>query len=104
VSVPAETHSHGAGLTRDEVAAIVVDRLAELLGIEADEVRYESRLRADLDADDLVIIDLIDAIEAELGERTIAARIDDDAIVELDSVGDAIDCVCQHLGIGEAAR
>ena len=49
--MPAETHSHGsAAHDPSVVGALVVDRLAELLGRDIDDVRPEARLRDDLDA------------------------------------------------------
>jgi acyl carrier protein len=101
--VPAETHSHGRRLERGEVAELVVDRLADLLGRDADDIRPELRLRDDLDADDLLVLDLVEAVEQELGERMVGLSLDDDALGELRTVGDAIDCVCEHLGVGPDA-
>lgn len=101
--MPAETHSHGPRLERREVADLVVDRLAELLGRDPDDIRPELRLRDDLDADDLVVLDLVEAVEQELGERMIGLSVDDDVLGELVTVGDAIDCVCEHLGVGGGA-
>jgi acyl carrier protein len=100
--VPAETHSHGPRPERREVADLVVDRLAELLGRDPDEIRPELRLRDDLDADDLVVLDLVEAVEQELGERMVGLSLDDDALAELVTVGDTIDCVCAHLGVESA--
>jgi acyl carrier protein len=91
--VPAETHSHRAPLDRDAVARVVCEQLAEILDVDPDTVTLESRIREDLDADDFAIIDLADAVEAELGERMVGARIDDDDLVELQTVGDAVDCL-----------
>jgi acyl carrier protein len=100
--VPAETHSHGPRPERREVADLVADRLAELLGRDPDDIRPELRLRDDLDADDLVVLDLVEAVEQELGERMVGLTLDDDALAELVTVGDTIDCVCEHLGVEPA--
>ncbi len=97
--MPAETHSHGHGLDRSDVSALVVERLAELLGRDPDDLRPELRLRDDLDADDLVVLDLVEAVEQELGERMVGLHLDDDDLVELETVGELIDCVCDHLGV-----
>ncbi len=97
--MPAETHSHGLGAHEpDVIGALVVDRLAELLGRDVDDVRVESRLREDLDADELVVLDLFDVIEDELGERTVGFRLDDDDMGDLVTVGDVIEYVTNVTG------
>jgi acyl carrier protein len=101
--MPAETHSRGGDLDRSDVEAIVIDRLAEILGRDADELRPEVRLRDDLDADDFALLDAIDAIEDELGERTIALRLDDDELADIVVVADLVDCVAARLGLGGRA-
>lgn len=97
---PAETHSHRGDLGDDEVRAIVVERLAEVLGRDLDDVTPDARLREDLDADDFALIDAFDLIEEELAERTVGFRLDDDELVELTTVGDLLDCVVGRLARG----
>src|SRR5262249_60921390 len=101
VAVPAETHSHRGPLSPDEVERIVRDQLVEILGCDPDSIAPETRLREDLDADDFALIDLVEAVEAELGERTVGLRIDDDDLAELVTVADAVECVCARLESGE---
>ena len=92
--MPAETHSHGSAAHDPVVVgALVVDRLAELLGRDIDDVRPKARLRDDLDADDLALLDLFDAIEDELGERTVGIRLEDDDLSELVTVADVVEYV-----------
>ena len=67
--MPAETHSHHGPLDRDDVARLVCEQLAEILGVDPDAITLDTRLREDLDADDFALIDLAEAVEAELGER-----------------------------------
>jgi len=95
--MPAETHSHQQPLDREAVAVLVCEQLAEILGVDPDTVTLDARIREDLDADDLALIDLADAVEAELGERTVGARIDDDDLLELRTVGDAVDCLLARV-------
>ena len=59
-------------------------------------------MREDLDADDFALIDLAEAVEAELGERSVGLTIDDDDLVELKTVGDAVDCLVARLRSGAA--
>jgi acyl carrier protein len=94
---PAETHSHRAPVDRDEVARIVCEQLAEILEREPDDVVLDARLREDLDVDDYALLDLVEAVEAELGERSIGLHIDDDDLAELVTVRDTVDCVSARL-------
>jgi acyl carrier protein len=100
--VPAETHSHRGRLDRDDVARIVCEQLSEILDIDPDNVVLDARLREDLDVDDYALLDLVDAVEAELGERSIGLRIDDDELAELVTVRDAVDCVVARIDAEQA--
>src|SRR5665811_2246445 len=95
--MPAETHSRQGPVDRDEVARVVRERLAEILEVEEDAVVPPARLRDDLHADDFALIEWAETLEDELGERTVGFRLDDDDLVELDTVSDAIDCVLARL-------
>jgi acyl carrier protein len=99
--MPAETHSHRGAVDRDDIARIVCEQLAEILEIDLDAVALDARLREDLDVDDYALIDLVEAVEAELGERSVGLRIDDDDLAELVTVADAVECVCARLASGE---
>jgi acyl carrier protein len=99
--MPAETHSHRSPVDANEVERIVCDQLVEILGVDPDAVSRDTRLREDLDDDDFALIDLVEAVETELGDRSVGLTIDDDDLVELRTVGDAIDCVIAQI---EAAR
>jgi acyl carrier protein len=100
--MPAETHSHRGPLGADEVERIVRDQLVEILGADPDAISPDTRLRDDLDADDFAVIDLIEAVEAELGDRSVGLTIDDDDLVELKTVRDAVECVMARINEGEA--
>jgi acyl carrier protein len=90
-------------LDRDEIARVLCERLAEILEVDPDNVVLDARLREDLDVDDYALIDLAEAIEAELGERSIGLRIDDEDLAELVTVRDVLDCVCAQL-VGGTTR
>jgi len=90
--VPAETHSHVGPVGDDDVERIVREQLVEILGVDPDAVTLDTRLREDLDADDFAVIDLVEGVIAELGERTVGFSIDDDDLVELRTVRDAVEC------------
>ena len=98
--MPAETHVELGPIGPDDVFAIIRDRLAEILEIDESRITREARFRDDLDADSLALIELVEALEAELGERTVGFSIDDDDLGDLLTVGDAVDYVVQRLGAG----
>lgn len=96
--MPAETHVEGARLGRDEVLEIVRDRLADILEIEPTAINEGDSFADDLDADSLALIELVEALEEELGERSVGFRFDDDDLDDLKSVRDAVDYVVSRLG------
>jgi acyl carrier protein len=98
--VPAETHSHLGPLEPGDVERVVRDQLVEILGVDPDSISLDARLREDLDADDFAVIDLVEGVVAELGERTVGLAIDDDDLVELRTVRDAVECVVARLDRG----
>jgi acyl carrier protein len=95
--VPAETHSHLGPVGPEDVERLVRDQLVEILGIDPDAITLDTRLREDLDADDFAVIDLVEGVVAELGERTVGLKIDDDDLIELQTVRDAVECVIASL-------
>jgi acyl carrier protein len=98
--VPAETHSHLGPISGDDVERVVRDQLVEILGVDPDIVTLDTRLREDLDADDFAVIDLVVGVIAELGERMVGFSIDDEDLVELRTVRDAVECALAGLGSG----
>ena len=98
--MPAETHVEVGPIGPDDVFALIRDRLAEILEIDESRITRDARFRDDLDADSLALIELVEALEAELGERTVGFSIDDDDLGDLVTVGDAVDYVVQRLRAG----
>ena len=95
--MPAETHSHLGPLSGDDVERVVREQLVEILGVDPDAITLDTLLREDLDADDFAVIDLVEGVVAELGERSVGLKIDDDDLVELRTVRDAVECVLAGL-------
>ena len=85
-------------LSRDDVLGIIRNRLAEILELEPSEIGEGDSFQDDLDADSLALIELVEAIEEELGERNIEMRIEDDDLEDLKTVRDAVDYVVGRLG------
>ncbi len=91
--MPAETHMEQPPMTRAEIFELVRDRLADILEIEPDQIREGDSVADDLDADSLALIELVEALEEELSDRTVGFRIEDEDLQDLKSVRDAVDYV-----------
>ena len=91
--MPAETHVEHGPLDRQAVFEIVRDRLADILEIEPSSISEGQSFVDDLDADSLALIELVEALEEELGERSVGFRIDDEDLEDLKTVRDAVDYV-----------
>jgi len=91
--VPAETHVNSSPMDRSEILALVRDRLAEILEIEPSSINEGDSFSDDLEADSLALIELVEAIEEELSERTVGFRIDDEDLEDLRTVRDAVDYI-----------
>jgi len=87
--VPADS----APLERDEIFEIVRDRLADILEIEPSTITEGQSFVDDLDADSLALIELVEALEEQLGGRIPEFRIEDEDLEDLKTVRDAIDYV-----------
>src|SRR3954454_5778263 len=95
--MPAETHVERSPMDRQQVFELIRDRLADILEIEPDGIAESSSFVEDLDADSLALIELVEALEEELGKRTVGFRIDDEAREDLKTVPDAVDYVVAKL-------
>ena len=98
--MPAETHVERGPLDRQPVFELIRDRLADILEIEPSAIAEGSSFTDDLDADSLALIELVEALEEELGERSVGFRIDDEDLEDLKSVRDAVDYVVGRLDEG----
>jgi acyl carrier protein len=80
-------------LERDEIFEIVRDRLADILEIEPSTISEGQSFVDDLEADSLALIELVEALEETLSERTTGFRIEDEDLEDLKTVRDAVDYV-----------
>ena len=71
--MPAETHVEQGPLDRNGVFELIRDRLADILEIEPGDIKEGDSFVDDLDADSLALIELVEALEEELGERTVGS-------------------------------
>jgi acyl carrier protein len=91
--MPAETHVEHGPLGRDEIFEIVRDRLADILEIDPGTISEGQSFVDDLDADSLALIELVEALEVEVSDRSVGFRIDDEDLADLKTVRDAVDYV-----------
>jgi acyl carrier protein len=95
--MPAETHVEQSPMDRRQVFELIRDRLADILEIDAGTISEGQSFTDDLQADSLALIELVEAIEEEVGERTVGFRIEDEDLEDLKTVRDAVDYVCARL-------
>lgn len=69
---------------------LVVERLAELLDVDPADL-LDERSTDELRVDAVVLFELFEVLEEELGERTLGSPIEDDEVDELRTVGDVIE-------------
>ena len=96
--MPAETHMEQGPMARGDVFGLIRDRLADILEIEPDQIREGNSFADDLEADSLALIELVEALEEELAERTVGFRMDDEDLQDLKTVRDAVDYVHAQVG------
>lgn len=96
--MPAETHVGRDQPVLDGVADRVRNLIVDMFDLDlATRLGDDVELGEDLGADELIRIDLIEAIEADFGERTVGFAIDDDDLADVKTVGDLIDVVLARL-------
>lgn len=95
--MPAETHVEHSPLDRQAIFELVRDRLADILEIDPAGISEGQSFVDDLHADSLALIELVEALEEELGERTVGFRIEDEDLEDLKSVRDAVDYVYERV-------
>lgn len=96
--MPAETHVEHGPIGRDEIFELIRDRLADILEIDPSTISEGQSFADDLEADSLALIELVEALEEELSERTVGFRIDDEDLEDLKTVRDAVDYIHSRVG------
>jgi acyl carrier protein len=84
-------------LDRPAVLTIVRDRLADILEVEPSSIAEGASFVDDLDADSLALIELVEALEEEVGRTVPGFHIDDEDLQDLKTVRDAVDYVTAKL-------
>lgn len=95
--MPAETHVERTPPDRQAVLELVRTSLADILEIDPGSISEGASFGDDLGADSLALIELVEALEEELGERTVGFHIDDEDLEDLKTVRDAVDYVMAKL-------
>jgi acyl carrier protein len=93
--MPAETNQELP--QRDEIVELVKSSLADILEIDPASISEGASFGDDLGADSLALIELVEALEEDLGERTAGFKIDDEDLEDLKTVRDAVDYVMAKL-------
>lgn len=95
--MPAETHVEKGPMDRPQILELIRELLADILEIDPSTIGESSSFAEDLDADSLALIELVEGLEEELGERSVGFRIEDEDLEELRTVRDAVDYVHAKL-------
>ena len=95
--MPAETHVESTPMDRHQVFELIRGCLSDILEVPADGISEGASFAEDLGADSLALIELVEALEEELSERTVGFRIDDEDLEDLKTVRDAVDYVMAKL-------
>ncbi len=95
--MPADTQVEQGPIDRQQVFELIRDRLADILEIDPSDIAEGASFAEDLSADSLALIELVEALEEELGGRSGGFRIDDEDLEDLRTVRDAVDYVVAKL-------
>jgi acyl carrier protein len=85
-------------MDRQAVFELIRDRLSEILEIDPSEIEEAHSFADDLEADSLALIELVEALEEDLAERSAGFRIEDEDLEDMTTVRDAVDYVVARLG------
>ena len=83
-------------MTRTDVFELVRGRLAELIECDPGDIKLETRLEEDLEADSLDLVELAMALEEEL-----SLEIPDEELEGIRTVGDAVEFIAERVSIDE---
>lgn len=78
-------------ISREQILALLVERLGAVLGVGEDELDEAARFDEDLHADSLDLVEVIESVERALAERGVYVTMSDEELVGLRTVGEAAD-------------
>ncbi len=79
-------------MERQKIFDLISARLAELVECDPAEITTETRLEEDLEADSLDLVELVMALEEELG-----LEIPDEELEGIRTVGDAVEFIAERV-------
>jgi acyl carrier protein len=80
-------------MEREEVLSRVIEVTADVLGCPTSEIKEDSEFVADLGAESIQSIELVAAYEVEFD-----IEMDEEAALQVQGVGDAVDFIMRYLG------
>lgn len=86
------------GIERNHVLEVVKAQLADILEIDAATVSETQSFADDLGADSIALIELVDCLEQEFSRTLPDFQFDDDDLVDLVTVADAVDYIVRAHG------
>ena len=85
-------------MTADEVLAVVQAAVATVLELDPLTVTRETRVREDLEADSLALVEIVEIVEEQLAaQATGPFHIEDEELDGLRTVGEAVDLAVGRL-------
>ena len=85
-------------MTGDEVLAVVQGAVATVLELDPATVTRETRFKADLEADSLALVEIVEIVEETLAPKARPGfHIEDEDLDGLTTVGDAVDYALARL-------
>jgi acyl carrier protein len=85
--------------SRNDILQLVRNSLADILEVSPESIAEPASF-ADLGADSLALIELVETLEKDLGGQFAGFRVEDEDLEDLRTVRDAVDYVVAKLGSG----
>lgn len=83
-------------MTGDEIYSLLAPRLQAVLALDGPPAR-QARLSEDLRADSLDLLEVVEAVEADLAARGIVIQLPAEALQRVRTVDDAVEAVMENL-------
>ena len=84
-------------MTPDEVLDVVREAVVVVLEVDPAVITRETRLREDLEADSLALVEIVEIVEERLSATAAGFSVDDEELDGLTTVGEAADLALAKL-------
>jgi acyl carrier protein len=84
-------------VTPDEVLTVVQSAIATVLEVDPASVSRDTRFTADLHADSLALVEIVEIVEEQLAARSPGFHVEDDELDALRTVGEAVELAVARL-------